>query len=187
MAATYEALQEHGYADLTIKQIGESFPKSTSLIYHHYEGKDELLRDFLGYLLEHFETSVPKDEYPDARAHLEALLAHLLADELPPERESFTAAMVELRGQAASDPDYREHFDRSTAYFHDRLVQIITDGQAEGVFRDDVDPASVAALLLATIDGTRFQRVTTEDAVDVGQVRAELEAYVETRLVEETG
>ncbi|MEF8774483.1 MAG: helix-turn-helix domain-containing protein, partial [Halobacteriales archaeon] len=43
MAATYRALCEHGYADLTIQQIGAEFEKSTSLLYHHYDGKDELL------------------------------------------------------------------------------------------------------------------------------------------------
>ncbi len=181
MKATYEALCKHGYADLTIQRIGDEFPKSKSLLYHHYDSKDALLLDFLAYMLEHFETSVPQEEYPDAAAHLRAVLDHVLPDELNEDRREFTSAMVELRAQAAHDPEYREHFTRSTRFFQDRFVTIVENGIEQGVFRD-VDPDRVAALLLATIDGARFQRVTTDQEEEVAAVRDELQEYVETRL-----
>ena len=181
MEATYRALCEHGYADLTIQRIGDEFPKSKSLLYHHYESKDALLLDFLAYMLEHFETSVPREEHPDAATHLQAVLDHVLPDELDEDRREFTSAMVELRAQAAHDPEYREHFTRSTRFFHDRFTAIVEEGIEGGVFRD-VDPDRVASLLLATIDGARLQRVTTDDDVGTTAVREELREYVETRL-----
>ncbi len=181
MKATYEALCTHGYADLTIQRIGDEFPKSKSLLYHHYDSKDALLLDFLAYMLEHFETGVPREDHPDAAAHLRAVFDHVLPDELDEGRREFTSAMVELQAQAAHDPEYREHFTRSTRFFHDRFVTIIENGIEQGVFRD-VDPDRVATLLMATIDGARFQRVTTEGDDDIAAVRDELQAYVETRL-----
>lgn len=181
MEATYEALCQHGYADLTIQRIGDEFPKSKSLLYHHYDSKDALLLDFLAYMLEHFETSVPRQDHPDAAAHLQAVFDHVLPDELDEGPREFTSAMVELRAQAAHDPEYREHFTRSTRFFHDRFATIVESGIDQGVFRD-VDPDRVAALLLATIDGARFQRVTIEGDDDIAAVREELRVYVETRL-----
>jgi AcrR family transcriptional regulator len=52
MQATYRALRAHGYARLTIQRIGDEFPKSKSLLYHHYDGKDDLLLEFLSYMLD---------------------------------------------------------------------------------------------------------------------------------------
>lgn len=181
MKATYQALCKHGYADLTIQRIGDEFPKSKSLLYHHYDSKDALLLDFLAYMLEHFETSVPEEEYPDAAVHLQAVFDHVLPDELDEGRREFTSAMIELRAQAAHDPEYREHFTRSTRFFHERFVSIIENGIEQDVFRD-VDPDRVATLLIATIDGARFQRVTTDGDEGIAAVRDELREYVETRL-----
>ena len=181
MRATYDALCEHGYADLTIQRIGAEFPKSASLVYHHYDGKDDLLLEFLTYLLDHFETSVPPEEYDDAATHLQALLDHVLPDELDDERRQFRAAMIELRAQAAHDPAYRDHFTRSTRFFHDRLTAIIERGIEEGVFRD-VDPERVAALILTTMDGSIQHSATTDLDELIPAVRAELEAYVDTVL-----
>ena len=184
MRATYHALCEHGYADLTIKRIGEEFPKSPSLIYHHYDGKDDLLLEFLTYLLDHFESRIPAEDYEDAAAHLDALLDHVLPTTLDDDRHAFRCAMVELRAQAAHDPAYRDHFTRSTTFFHDRLTAIVERGIEEGVFRD-VDAERVAALLLTTMDGAIQHSVTTDLEEMIPAVRAELRAYVESTLLTE--
>lgn len=182
MKATFEALCEHGYANLTIDRIAGRFPKSKSLVYHHYDGKDELLLDFLEFMLEDFESDVPGREYDDAAAHLRAVLDHTLPDELDDERAAFTTALVELRAQAAHDPAYDEHFTTSTRFFHEQLAAIVERGIEEGVFRD-VDPDRVAALLLTAIDGAMFQRVTADVEETIPDVRDELRTYVETRLL----
>lgn len=46
MEATYRALREHGYADLTIKRIAAEYGKSTAAVHYHYDTKEELLRRF---------------------------------------------------------------------------------------------------------------------------------------------
>lgn len=181
MKATFEALCEHGYANLTIDRIDEAFPKSKSLVYHHYDGKDDLLLDFLEFMLDNFESDVPGDDYEDAAAHLRAVLDRALPDELDDGRAAFTTALIELRAQAAHDPAYNQHFTTSTRFFHERLASIVERGIDEGVFRD-VDADRVAALLLTSIDGAMFQRVTTDVEETVPAVREELWTYVETRL-----
>lgn len=188
MKATYDALCEHGYADLTIQRIGDEFPKSKSLVYHHYDGKDELLLDFLEFMLDRFETNVPRRDYEDAAAHLQALLDHVIPDSLDDERREFTSAIIELRAQAAHDPAYHEHFTRHTRFFHERFETIIEQGIEEGSFRD-VDSNQVAAFLLTTIEGTMVQRVTADVGESGPAVRDELQAYIETRLLgeDETG
>lgn len=183
MQATYRALCEHGYAGLTIQRIGDEFSKSKSLLYHHYEGKDELLLDFLSFMLERFEETIPDREYDHAREHLEAILDHALPADLDPERAEFRAAMVELRAQAATDEAYREHFTRNDRFFRERFARVVQGGVEEGVFRE-VDPDRVAATLLATVHGAMQEEATT-DAAETVAVREELRTYLRSRLLAE--
>jgi AcrR family transcriptional regulator len=182
MKATYDALCAHGYADLTIQRISDEFPKSKSLIYHHYDSKDDLLLAFLEFALDRFEASVPQQEYDTAAERLEAVLDHVLPTHLDEERYEFTSAMIELRAQATHDPAYHAHYTRSTQFFRDQFVAIIEQGIEEGVFRD-VDPDRTATLLLTTIEGAMLQRVTSDVEERIESLRAELRAYIETQLL----
>ncbi|MFC7044738.1 TetR/AcrR family transcriptional regulator [Halobacteriaceae archaeon GCM10025711] len=187
MLATYRAFCKHGYADLTIQKIGDEFEKSTSLLYHHYDGKDDLLVEFLGYMLDRFEADVAVAAVADPWTKLQGLLDHVLAPTLDEDRLQFTKAMIELRAQAAHAPAYREAFTRHDRFFHDRLATVVADGVEQGRFRD-VDAAGVASLVQTTFNGAMMQRVTTDpdaSGVAVDDVRRELEAMLEARLLRE--
>ncbi|WP_144427216.1 TetR/AcrR family transcriptional regulator [Halolamina pelagica] len=83
MRATYLALCEHGYAGLTIQRIGECFEKSKSLLYHHYDDKDELLLAFLQFMLEEHESSVPETDDDGPRERLGAVVDAMLPPNSP--------------------------------------------------------------------------------------------------------
>jgi len=138
LGAAFRALCEHGYADLTIKRIGEEFDKSPSLVYHHYDGKDELLVDLLEFLLDGFEESVSSDAFdltPEERldAYVAATIDPLdsIAGEHGPDGR-FMTVIVELRAQAATDDAYRDHFDRSDRVFGSFLERAVREAAAEG-------------------------------------------------------
>ncbi|MFC6725598.1 TetR/AcrR family transcriptional regulator, partial [Halobium palmae] len=150
MRATYLALREHGYADLTIKRIGGEFEKSVSLLYQHYDGKDELLLEFLSFMLDEFQRSLPPLSADDPATHLDAVLDHAFAPDPPTECREFEATMVELRAQAASDERYRERFTDHDRFFRDRLARVLRAGIEDGTFRE-VDPEAVAAFLFAAV------------------------------------
>jgi len=180
MHATYLALCEHGYAGLTIQRIGEQFEKSKSLLYHHYDDKDELLLSFLQFMLEEHQSSVPEtDNGADER--LDALLDVLLPPSLDEEKEGFTAAMVELRAQAAHDERYRDQYAEHDRVFHDHLVSVLEDGIEAGVFRD-VDTDQVAEFLSTVINGAMTRRVTGGDDGSVTASRAAVDTYVDRVL-----
>jgi AcrR family transcriptional regulator len=186
MAATYTALCEHGYADLTIEKIGDEFQKSTSLLYHHHDGKDDLLVSFLGYMLERFESDVPFEAVDDPWGELQGLLDHVLAPTLEAEQREFTRAMVELRAQAAHEEDFRAAFTSHDRFFHDRFSAVVREGVEQGVF-GEVDPGAVASLVQTTFNGAMVQRVTTDvDGWDgsIEEVRRAFEAALGSWLLE---
>lgn len=181
MAATYRALCEHGYAGLTIQRIAERFSKSKSLLYHHYDDKDELLVEFLGYMLDRFEGCVPDPGAGAPATRLRETLDALLADTLSDEYDEFLAAMVELRAQAAHDERYRAQFSSHDAFFRDRLAAVVANGVEDGSFRE-VDPDRVASLLLTTIVGATTRRATVESPA-IDEVRAAVDAYIASALL----
>jgi len=176
MAATYQALCEHGYADLTIQRISDQFPKSKSLLYHHYDSKDELLVDFLGFVLDHLETTLPHDEGATAADELTCLLDHVFPTNPTTEQARFLRAIIELRAQAATNPECQTQCTRSTQYFHAQFSQIIERGIADGSFRT-VEPDPVASLLVTTIEGAMLQQATTDTEM-LTTVRSELDIYI---------
>jgi len=102
MKATYIALCKHGYSDLTIQRIGDEFSKSKSLLYHHYDSKDDLLLDFLEFMLDQLEEQVPTYQ-EGADDHIEEIVDSTFSfGEMHPSTD-FAQALVELRTQAAHD------------------------------------------------------------------------------------
>jgi AcrR family transcriptional regulator len=185
MAATYRALCEHGYADLTIQKIGAEFEKSPSLLYHHYDGKDDLLVEFLEYMLDEFESVVPFAAGDDPWDKLLAMLDMILAPSFDAEGQDFNSAMIELRAQAATDPAYREAITRHDQFVHDKVVTVLREGIEQGRFRE-VDTHRVAAVVQTAFNGAMLQRVTTEPLDGSGSiedVRNELESILEARLL----
>jgi len=169
LGAAFRALCEHGYANVTIKRIGDEFDKSPSLVYHHYDGKDDLLIDLLEYLLDEFEASIADGstaESPDCdaavagegteiapetvfdRSPREQLDGYLTAavdpdslnEEYAPDAR-FVTVMNELRSQAANDEAYREHFDRSDRVFGEYLKRIVREAAAETSREGAVPPS----------------------------------------------
>lgn len=185
MKATYVALCRHGYANLTIQHIADEFEKSKSLLYHHYDGKDELLLAFLDFMLERFENRIPYPQGQSETEHLEAILDRVLVTPLPDDFGDFSSAMVELRAQAAHDSEFRDYFTRSDQFFRKQIALIVRSGVERGIFRE-VDPNQAAAMIHALIIGTMTQRVTTDDDL-AGQIRAELDRYLEDCLLADDG
>ncbi|MGM0685266.1 MAG: TetR/AcrR family transcriptional regulator [Halobacteriota archaeon] len=189
LGAAFRALCEHGYADLTISRIGGEFDKSPSLVYHHYDGKDELLVDLLGFLLDGFEATMSTGEFDmTPRERLDAYVAATIDpgsvdDEHAPDAR-FLSVIVELRAQAASDDAYRDHFDRSDRVFEAFLERSVREAAAtldadEGT---PIAPAEVASTLQTLATGGMLRWATTADRDWVDDTRRGARRYLEAML-----
>lgn len=178
MAATLATLLEYGYADLTIDKIGDEFAKSQSLIYHHYDGKDDLVLETLEFMLESFRTETLEGPIEEPREALEEVVDQLFERSIDDDERQSLAALFELRAQATHDEAYRSHFNRSDDVFEDLLVDIVEAGIEQGVFQP-CHPEGVAATITTLINGIIVRRSTSEDDEWVEDVRAEVESYLE--------
>jgi AcrR family transcriptional regulator len=160
MEATFEALAEHGYADLTIQTIADEFEKSKSLLYYHFETKEDLLGEFLGYLTDQFVAQVQAETAADATAdeRLRATLDLLVPTELEVADRRFRTALLELRLQAPYSETYAVRFEALDARLDSTFEAILTDGVKAGEF--DVDPAVGAHVLTTAVTGEMLRMTT---------------------------
>ncbi|AEH38151.1 TetR/AcrR family transcriptional regulator [Halopiger xanaduensis] len=172
MEATYEALCEHGYTDLTAQDIADRTDKSKSLLFYHYDSKDDLVADLLAYLREQFDEGIETTRTLAPTTRLAMFIDwYLYGSSGEDERRSFHTALLELRTQAPHNERYREQLQRSDEQLRTTLEEILQDGIDAGEFVDH-DTAETAALLLAALDGARTRQLAFNRDEYLGQVRS---------------
>ncbi|NKE36666.1 TetR family transcriptional regulator [Natronococcus sp. JC468] len=184
MRATYEALCEHGYTALTAQDIADRTDKSKSLLFYHYDSKEDLLADFLEYLFERFEERAAETRALPPVERLAAFVDWFLYGPGEDDRQSFHVAMLELRTQAPYNDRFREKLRKSDDQLREILEEILRDGLEADEFREH-DPEETAALLIAAFDGARIRQLTSGRDAYLRQVRAATATWVFDDLLAE--
>ena len=188
MWATYRALCDRGYADLTMQAIADEFDKSKGVIHYHYDTKDDLLVAFLEYLLDNFGRTVDAAdeiaETADPADRLLELIDILLfgsekrrQGDTPFDHWDLVVAMLQIRSAAPYTAEFRRQLTTNNTTVAAMLVAIIDAGIERGQFRD-VDPEPVAAMIISAIAGARIYQVTLERDDRTELTRTCLEAIV---------
>ncbi|WP_050033385.1 TetR/AcrR family transcriptional regulator [Halorubrum halophilum] len=179
MRATYRALREHGYADLTIKRIAAEYGKSTAAVHYHYDTKEELLAAFLDYILNRFVAAIREVETTDPEQRLTVLLDKLLV--APQENPDLSVALLEMRSQAPYNEAFAERFRQNDEYVRYLVKAVINHGIDEGAFAD-VDADRVTRSLMTIVDGARTRSVVFDDVGEYERARVTAEEYVDATL-----
>ncbi len=178
MEATFRALCEHGYADLSIAKIAEKFDKSKSLLYYHYDSKDDLLAAFLGFAIDHVLADLEAEAGEDPMASLHALVDTALPPEPPGDAAQGQRALTELRMQAVTDEAFRERMTRQDERLVTHVHELLTQAADAGLVEDtDLDRA--AEHVQATLAGGMFGRATTDRPEAAAAIRESLHDYLD--------
>ncbi|ELZ25623.1 TetR family transcriptional regulator [Halosimplex carlsbadense 2-9-1] len=204
MGATYRALCEHGYADLTMQDIADQSDKSKASLHYHYDTKEELLLAFLDHLYDAFTDDVGTTDGDDAVERLVRFVDEVLCpaertdeadgesdggetgsdgpdDDGTGEYEEFQTALLEIKAQGPYVEAYREQLERVDAFVRGRVRDIVAAGIDEGTIRSDVDPDDTAAFVATLVDGVNTRRVALGETD--GSVRDTFLAYVRANLL----
>jgi AcrR family transcriptional regulator len=184
MEAVYRALSHNGYPATTMSEIAAEFEKSKSLLYYHYESKEEILNDFFAHLCERLEATLVEDPYDDPHEQLLALIDRLLPAEMDDESLRFRRAFFEIRSQAPHNQSYHEQIERSDEIILEALTETVRRGVDEGRFAD-VDPEREGELLFSTIYGIMERGVTLEDRALIERNKETLHDRIDRWLLED--
>lgn len=184
MAATYDALCDRGYSELTAQAIADRTGKSKSLLFYHYDSIEDLVADFVGYLLERFDERVTENRDRPPVERLAAFVDWFLYGPDDDEQVSFHTAMLELRAQAPYNDRYRERLREGDRRLRETVEEILQTGIDAGDFRAH-NPERTAALLIAALDGARVRQLTTGRDAYLAEVREAVLADVLADLLAE--
>jgi len=162
LEATYRALCEYGYAQLSVQHIAENFEKSKSAIYYHYDSKDDVLLSLLDFVVETFFEDLEAETGTDPVENLRLLVDRLVPASLVEEDLDLHTVMFELRSEALTKPVYRTKFtevDRTVCQIVESYVRTAIDsGVVTGV-----DPEQTARRIQQHALSAQTARLTTED------------------------
>lgn len=178
MEATYDAITNTGYSDLTIQDIADEFDRSKTLIYYHYDGREELLVDFLDYVMKQFRTMLP-DSAESPQEELETLIDTLLPTTVEEEPFQVMLAMFELRVNAPYDTNCRDQYLAVEDELNTLLVDILSRGVENGEF-ENIDPETEAELFVSLLIGTRARRLTVYDPEEsIASLKEAIQYHIE--------
>jgi len=194
MGATFRALCDHGYADLTMRDIAEESDRSKAALHYHYDDKESLLVAFLDHLYDSFTDRLGGYALDDPAAaaergeldpdeQLRAFLDAVLHPPADGEAREFRTAMLEIKAQAPYQEPFRERLARFDGFVTDVVRDHVVAGQAAGIYRESADPDHVAGFVLTVFDGAGARHVVADAPVDCAL--ASLEDYLDGHLIAE--
>lgn len=144
--AAMELIGEKGFTDASVDEIVERAGVAKGTVYYHFTGKAELVEaliaDRLRPLVVEFKRSAEQNK-DDPRAAIEALVRAEL--EFLSEQSSFSKLL--LTEMWREDRLWRQTLLQLRRELMNVMYDVITQGIASGVFRDDVDPSFGASAL----------------------------------------
>jgi len=183
MRATYRALIEQGYSDLTIQGIADEFPKSKSLLYYHYDGKDDLIASFLGFATDRFRREI-EVEIDDPEAQLRALVDQLVPESLDEGEYRVQVALLELRSETPHNERFRQQYAVVDDALKSDIADVLRRGIESGAFATDMNPDTEAEVLVSLLTGVRTLRLSTYERFPVAETRAALDGYLDRLLAD---
>jgi AcrR family transcriptional regulator len=148
LAAAVRLFNERGYDATSMFDIAESLGITKSSVYHHINGKEQLLQMAMDRALDGlFEAAAEVEalELP-AIGRLEQLIRRsvlVLAD-----RFEYVTVLLRVRGNTAVE----QHALSRRRDFDAVVTELDKQAQAEGGVRPDVDPATAARLLFGMVN-----------------------------------
>jgi AcrR family transcriptional regulator len=148
-------IDEYGYTGATVKQLADAVGLSQNGLLHYFGSKDALFLE----IVRHHEAAIAVQidlEHADFADHFADRILRAASDNI--DRAGMTQLILNI-STAASEPTHPAHeymLDRY-AVSRDIAASVLTELQTRGQFPADGDPAAVAALIAAVLDGLQLQ------------------------------
>ncbi|MGP3971452.1 TetR/AcrR family transcriptional regulator [Streptomyces sp. 6N223] len=175
--AAFRAFAEQGFRATSMREIAEAVGLSQAGLLHHFRSKDQLLGEVLRL------RDAEQTEYTDT---VWAAEADAVDGELAALRHGLVglarhnarqAGLVRLytvlAGESAgADHPARPYFTDRYATVRERVAERVRHVRDAGQLRADVEPVTVAAAIVAAMDGLQVQWLLDPESVDLPEVFA---------------
>ena len=146
-----ELLSETGRTDFTVQELVERSKTSLRSFYQHFGSKDELLlalfEEVIRISSEDWREQVEAQD--DCVAGLESLVLTMYAQAIDHSMGGVSRALTSYHLQLAESRP--SDYARVLAPMKDLILQLVEEGVRQGKFRNDIDPETLAMILMQTL------------------------------------
>ncbi|MBR9972186.1 TetR/AcrR family transcriptional regulator [Magnetospirillum sulfuroxidans] len=173
--AGLKLIHEHGYEAMTLRQLAAEVGVQVGSLYNHIDTKQDLLYDLIKTHMEDLFAELAKVESKSADLgpveRLKAFIFFHVTYHILRKREVFIGAS-ELR---SLDPNHYEDIVGLRRQYEKRLMAILEDGRAQGVFQiTDIAVAAYGILAMLTGVCNWFRPSGRLSREDVAQVYSDM-------------
>jgi len=150
VAAAYRVLATRGFEGLRTREVAAMVGVNIATLHYYFPHKEDLIRGVVGYAMGRFRSTLggAGSAEDQLRAHFRGL--RVLSRDEP---ELF-AVMAELAIRGVRDTSLRRIVGGTDDAWRAMLRTLLRRAQDEGALRADLDPAGMAAVIVATLKGT---------------------------------
>lgn len=156
MAAAKAIIAEHGAEALHTRRVAAAVGITHASLHYHFPTKQDLIRAVLDDVIgrQIVRPAIAGQNVLPPPKRLRALLEGMAAQVR--EDPVHTTVLKELHHYAERDPRSRALLEPRFTGWRGFLVAIITDGQASGEFRSDLDVEATASIIMMLVLGVRL-------------------------------
>ena len=164
--AAIRVLARQGYHGTRVSDIADEAGVAYGLVYHYFKSKDEVLNELFTERWSLLLTAIEEAdrEQPTPREKL-AAVAEFIVESYRYDPDLMKVIIVEVTRAANSFG--RTHLPEINRAY-EMIAKIVADGQAEGTFREDVDPLFASMWFYGAIEqllsGWVFELIPSGDA-----------------------
>ncbi|MDH5637344.1 MAG: TetR/AcrR family transcriptional regulator [Nitrospinota bacterium] len=148
---------KNGFHKTTMRDIMKKSNLSSGALYRYFKSKEDIIEAIALQTLEaNIATIDDAKRKGNARSQIETLADRFFSLLEKPE-EKFTSVDVELWGEASRNKKVKNILVKSIGAHHAEFVKIILQAQANGEIRRNVDPESMASVMIALFQGAIVQ------------------------------
>ncbi|GIH77973.1 TetR/AcrR family transcriptional regulator [Planobispora longispora] len=131
---------ERGFESTSVQEIVSAAGVTKGAMYHYFDSKDDLLHEIYARVLR-LQTD-RLNHFADAPGPVAERLHAAAADVVRTTVENLDDSKIFFRSMHLLAPDTRKSVRAERRVYHERFRDLVTEGQREGVFRDDI-PADI--------------------------------------------
>ncbi|WP_433799271.1 TetR/AcrR family transcriptional regulator [Actinomycetospora sp. CA-084318] len=166
LTATADLVVESGLSSVTLAEVGRRAGYSRGIVTHHFGSKQALVEALVTASQAGFVPGL--DDLDPGLDRLLALVEGYLG--AVGGIGSLSRAFLVLWAESVASPDLGPVFRERDALFRTDIATDVEAGRDAGEIRADVDPAVVAAIVLAELRGLALQYLVAPDSVDTATV-----------------
>jgi len=175
--AAYKRLAEAGFEGLRTRDVAAEVGVNIATLHYYFPSKEALIRGVVGHAMGRFRTAFAPGSRPGEQLAAQFQGIRRLAKDEP---ELFVV-MGELALRSGRDPAIAAIFQETIEAWHSTLRTLVGHAQKEGFVDRQLDPDTVASLVIATLNGLFMVPVANTASARVDRALSQLESFLGLR------